>query len=173
MQDVWPISWKFKSKYFKPSEFGFTKLKDKDGVPLVGDAREKAIQARIKEGLNMNKDFMYKLECIRGQTPIPMSINSGWRSVAHNAKVGKAVRSAHTKGRAADISTRGWQPWQRKEFVRVARQYGMQGFGISKTFIHIDDYTTKDGVRRPQVWLYDANNNPIYLTGMDVPESAW
>jgi hypothetical protein len=173
MQDVWPNSRKLRPKWFKPSEFGFTRLEDKDGKPLVGEAREKAKQARIKEGLNMNEQFVWKLECIRSNLPLPFRINSGWRSVAHNAKVGKSPRSAHTKGRAADISTRGWQPWQRKELVRLAREYGIQGFGIAKTFIHLDDYTTKDGVKRPQVWLYDAKNSPLYLTGMDVPESAW
>lgn len=161
MQDVWPKSWKVSPKFFKPSECGFTR----------GN-----IDKRISEGRNMDFQFMMKIDGLRSQFHKPMIIGSGYRTAEHNRKIGGAANSAHVKGRAVDVNTVGWQSWERKELVRIAKLKGIQGVGIADTFIHLDDYTKKDGATRPLTWLYErvgGKLHPKYLTGHDVPESAW
>lgn len=157
MQDVWPSSWKLKSIDFLPSEFGFSKKLDD----------------RITEGLHMSQQFIYKLELLRARIGKPLKINSGWRSPEHNAAAKGATHSPHMLGRACDVCTLGWQPWQRKQFVTEARTLGFMGFGIDAHYIHLDDVTRKDGpYTRPLCWKYGAGNKSIAL-GNVVPEELW
>lgn len=144
-------------KYFKPSEFGFSK----------------DLPTKTRQGRNMVLDFVRKLDLLRIRFGKPMTINSGWRSPAHNKAVKGSPNSPHLLGRAADISTIGWQPWERKEFVRLARELGFKGFGLGKTYIHLDDVTKKDGpYTRPLTWGYGEGNRSIAL-GNVVPEHYW
>lgn len=67
----------------------------------------------------------------------PVTILSGWRSVAHNAAVGGAVESRHLTGEAADIRVDGVSP---AKVAAVARELfeGWGGVGEYATFVHID-----------------------------------
>ena len=47
------------------------------------------------------------LQCIREHFGKPVVITSGYRTAAHNAKVGGAKSSQHLLGRAADIRVQG------------------------------------------------------------------
>ena len=50
------------------------------------------------------------LQVLRNEINQPIHINSGYRSVSHNAKVGGVYNSYHTKGMAADITVKGMKP---------------------------------------------------------------
>ena len=58
----------------------------------------------VPELLHKNVKLLARqLEVIRGSVKRPIFINSGYRTVSHNAKIGGASRSYHLTGRAADI----------------------------------------------------------------------
>ena len=72
-------------KYFNTSEF------DSPDVP--------------GSGKNMQHSTLLMLCEARKIADVPFKINSGYRTEAHNSKVGGVTNSAHLKGYAADIST--------------------------------------------------------------------
>ncbi len=83
------------------------------------------------------------LELIRARTGRPLTIVSGYRSRADNARVGGARNSQHLYGRAADI------PAGRCTYVQ-AKAAGARGIGIKNGWvIHVD---TRIGP--PAVWHY-------------------
>jgi uncharacterized protein YcbK (DUF882 family) len=81
------------------------------------------------------------LQIIRDELNLPMSVGSGYRSKAHNNKVGGAKRSLHLTGMAADIKVKGKSP---AEVVTVILKLiasgkipegGLKGYN---TFTHYD-----------------------------------
>lgn len=113
------------SKHFKPEEFA-----SKDGAespwPEVVDPA------------------LYELlEAIRDEFNAPIVVNSGYRSPAHNKKVGGAPNSYHVKGQAADIRPRRHRDQERfnSELGRlkiIANKKGHGGVGFYPTFVHVD-----------------------------------
>jgi hypothetical protein len=101
-----------------PSE-GWTKLDMNVKVYLI-----RLQQAAQKEGI------------ISG----PIYINSGWRSVQYNDKIGGAKASQHLNGLAVDIVWDGFAARSDKtsKFVALARKQGFRGIGLYNTFIHLD-----------------------------------
>lgn len=57
----------------------------------------------LGSGSKMDIDFLRKLDEARHIAKTPFKINSGYRTQAHNLKVGGRVGSSHLKGLAADI----------------------------------------------------------------------
>ena len=55
-------------------------------------------------GVNMDRDFLAKLEIAREYAGTPFRITSGYRTAERNKQVGGVPDSAHTKGHAADIA---------------------------------------------------------------------
>lgn len=77
------------------------------------------------------------LEAIRNAIGAPIIINSGYRTVAHNRKVGGAGNSMHMYGVAADISCPSKTVTQlRAACEQVLGQTG--GYGKYKTYCHVD-----------------------------------
>lgn len=105
---------------------------------------------------HMNADFIRKLDQIRAQVGFPLVITSGYRTAAHNAKVGGVPGSAHTKGLAADI--RALTDAQKTAIAKAAIALGITRIGWGRTFIHLD----MDG-SKPQrvVWNY-GNSSPTF-----------
>ena len=70
----------------------------------------------------------------------PIYINSGWRSVQYNAKVGGAKSSQHLNGLAVDIVWDGFVAKSDKtnQFVALARKEGFRGIGLYNSFVHLD-----------------------------------
>lgn len=69
---------------------------------------------------------------------------SGYRSPAHNAAVGGAVRSQHMEGRAADIIVAAHDPSLVHEMLYrlyVEKTIKIGGLGIYNTFVHVDTRT--------------------------------
>ena len=98
---------------------------------------------------DMRQDFMDKLDAVREKSGIPLVLNSAYRSVSHEKKMGRAGTSAHTLGCAADIrcNTDG----NRFAIIRSAVELGFTRIGVAKTFIHLDNSAThSQGV----AWMY-------------------
>jgi len=64
-----------------------------------------------------------------------VTISSGFRTEAHNRRVGGATNSQHLRGTAADITVRGVAPLAVAQF---AEHLGMGGIGLYATFTHVD-----------------------------------
>tara|TARA_R110002012_G_C11521624_1_gene599510 strand:+ start:390 stop:749 length:360 start_codon:yes stop_codon:yes gene_type:complete len=103
----------------------------------------------VGSGYRMNKDFIRRLDTARGIAGIPFKINSGYRTAAHNEKVGGRVGSSHKKGLAADIGYYGSR--ERYLILNALMQVGINRIGIAKTFIHCDVDKIKD---EDVIWLY-------------------
>lgn len=86
-------------------------------------------------GVNMNADFIDKLQKIRAQIDFPLIVTSGLRCKSHNQNVGGSPRSKHMLGIAADFHLT--DATHRYELVSLAIDYGLS-VGVGKTFIHLD-----------------------------------
>lgn len=80
------------------------------------------------------------LQRIRDYFGAPVHINSGYRCHQHNAAVGGAAGSFHTKGMAADIRVEGVAPLT---VAQYAEGIGILGVGLYEDFVHIDTRTAK------------------------------
>lgn len=75
------------------------------------------------------------LQKIREHFGKPLYITSGYRCKTHNAAVGGAANSRHTKGQAADFYIPGVEP---EEIAKYAESIGILGIGLYDNFVHID-----------------------------------
>ena len=78
-----------------------------------------------------------KLQQIRSHFGVPVTVNSGYRTAAHNAKVGGAVNSQHIYGKAADFVAAGKDPL---DVAKYAESIGCGGIGYypADRFVHVD-----------------------------------
>ena len=85
----------------------------------------------------VDDDLVFLLEQIREAAGGAVTINSGYRSPAHNAAVGGVSSSQHLYGRAADIVVSGASPL----LVGQIAEYYLDrrgGIGVYQTFTHVD-----------------------------------
>ena len=94
------------------------------------------------------REFMERLQNARTVAHTPFVITSGYRCFEHNAAVGGAVDSAHTKGLAADIRARSSA--ERFKVVGALLEAGFTRIGIGKDFVHVD---TDDSKPQRIMWL--------------------
>lgn len=87
-------------------------------------------------GQMMSKKLLSKLDMIREELGKPIHINSGYRTEAHNKKVGGTSKSSHLKGLAVDISCKN--SLDRFKLVDLFMKYEITRIGVADTFIHID-----------------------------------
>ena len=99
--------------------------------------------------VHMDADFLQMLDRARGLAGVPFKINSGYRTAAHNKKVGGVRASAHTLGLAADIHCTDTR--NRCHIVSALMEAGFNRIGISATFIHVDNDPSKP---EDVIWLY-------------------
>ena len=80
---------------------------------------------------------------------IGFKITSGYRSPAHNEKVGGVPSSSHTVGRAVDI----YAPTSTQKYLIINSllQAGFNRIGVAKNFIHVDDDPSKS---EDVIWTY-------------------
>ena len=116
-------------KYFKLSEF--------DSPDILGS------------GKNMNEEFLHMLDAARKIYSKPMHVNSGYRSEAHNKKVGGVSSSSHLKGLAADISCKNSN--ERFYMLQAFIKAGFKRIGVADSFIHIDNDKDKS---QNVIWTY-------------------
>ena len=105
------------SKYFKPEEF----------MCHCG-CGEKDVNPKLVE----------LLDRIRVSFGKPITIMSGKRCEAHNAKVGGAKRSQHVLGNAADIKVKDVSPKEVQEHLKKHFDNDCRGLGRYNSFTHID-----------------------------------
>ena len=77
------------------------------------------------------------LQKIRDRFGKAVTVNSGYRTEAHNKKVGGAAYSQHKYGIAADISVPGVTPAQVAAYAETLLP-GKGGIGIYNSFTHVD-----------------------------------
>ena len=100
-------------------------------------------------GQMMSKELLSKLDMIREEFGKPIHINSGYRTEAHNDKVGGKPASSHLKGLAVDIACSASR--DRFNLIKLFIKHDITRIGIAKNFIHIDIDNNKD----PDViWTY-------------------
>ena len=99
--------------------------------------------------MNMDVSFLNKLSKARELAAIGFKITSGYRSPAHNAKVGGVPSSSHTVGRAVDI----YAPTSTQKYIIINSllQVGFNRIGVAKNFIHVDDDPSK---AEDVIWTY-------------------
>ena len=75
------------------------------------------------------------LEALRERIGRPLHVNSWFRTVEHNARIGGARDSQHVRGLAADVTARGVLPG---DVATLAEELGFGGVGIYASFVHVD-----------------------------------
>lgn len=104
------------SKYhpiFQPDEF-----RCKCGCGMVGMRSD-------------HMDMLYKARVIAG---FPFVVNSGFRCIAHNRRVGGSYNSDHLGGYGTDIRCNdGGTRWA---MVEALKEAGFRRIGIARTFVH-------------------------------------
>lgn len=87
-------------------------------------------------------DLVAILQAIRDALGGPVTITSGYRTVTHNANVGGASNSFHTKGMAADIVVSGKTTAQVAACAETVGALGILRY-ITDGFVHVDTRTEK------------------------------
>lgn len=54
-------------------------------------------------------ELLYRINLLRQELGIPFTVNSGYRSPAHNVKIGGSPNSSHCQAAAIDLSDRSGQ----------------------------------------------------------------
>lgn len=76
------------------------------------------------------------LDAMRHRAGVPIILNSGYRCVGYNKKVGGSETSSHIKGLAFDIACS--DPEHRLLYLRAALAVGFTRIGIGHNFLHLD-----------------------------------
>ena len=106
-------------------------------------------------GTNMDSTFLDMLDKAREYAGIPFKITSGYRTEAHNSRVGGVPRdhdskgSSHMYGLAVDIACNNSQ--DRYKIVTALLDAGFNRIGIASSFIHVDNDTDKVS---DVIWTY-------------------
>tara|TARA_R110002072_G_scaffold292174_1_gene460650 strand:+ start:265 stop:624 length:360 start_codon:yes stop_codon:yes gene_type:complete len=87
-------------------------------------------------GQLMDEKLLSMLDEAREIYGKPISINSGYRTIRHNAEVGGKADSSHLKGLAVDIACSTSR--DRYNLLEALKQVGFNRIGIAKSFIHAD-----------------------------------
>ena len=109
----------------------------------------KVKEFRCKDGSDkilIDDDLVELLQQIRDAFGKPVTINSAYRSPAHNKKVGGASNSQHVKGTAADIRVENVPPfvvaaWM-EQHIKAVGKHACGYYPIS-LFCHVDVRPTK------------------------------
>ena len=109
--------------------FSLEEFKSKDGS---------AFPAEVVQNLGVLAE---QLQALRDEIKKPITVLSGYRSPAHNLKVGGAKESFHVKGMAGDLQVAGIKPSELAEVIdKLIKEGKMKqgGMGIYPSFVHYD-----------------------------------
>ena len=114
--------------------------------------RESEFVCRHCGQVEMDPDFMHRLQGLRNRFNKPMTITSGYRCPEHPIEAAKASPGAHTTGKAADVAVQGAEAHR---LLAISLELNFTGIGVQqkgeKRFLHLD--TLNEGAR-PTVWSY-------------------
>lgn len=96
----------------------------------------KEIACKGNGSIMLDFDAMDALQKFRDIVGVPVVINSAYRSISYNKRVGGAPKSQHPKGRAFDIQIT--DKLSREAIHEAAAKAGFTGTGDYNTFVHID-----------------------------------
>ena len=88
----------------------------------------------------VSDELLAKLEELRAYGGFVITVNSGYRSAAHNKKVGGASNSSHTRGLAADIKVKKDGSYVSAELICcLCQTLGFDGVAyINANSVHLD-----------------------------------
>jgi len=112
------------TKNFNLSEFDC-----KDGTEMPSELLTNVLE--LAENLQVLRDFV----------GVPIKINSSYRSLRHNAKIGGSKSSQHLFAKAADIVIESKSPEQVANIIKALILEGKMkqgGIGVYNTFTHYD-----------------------------------
>lgn len=121
----------------RPASVVHTYSRSRDGEKQLSE-HFKVKEFACKDGTDavlIDQQLVYYCEMIRGHFGKPITVNSGYRTPAYNAKVGGASGSYHMRGMAADIVVSGVSP---QRVAQYAEEIGVQALHAYNTFTHID-----------------------------------
>lgn len=98
---------------------------------------------------DMDNDFLLLLDELREKCGFPLVISCAYRSREWDLKKGRSGNSAHTKGKAVDITCNSSSTAY--AIVKNAMELGIKRIGIGKNFIHIDN---DDSLPQNVLWTY-------------------
>lgn len=112
------------------------RLYRKSGERLSPNFRVEEFACKDGEKVVMiDTELVERLQTLRDMLGKPININSAYRTLAHNKKVGGQELSPHLAGQAADIVCPGYSP---SEIAKAAETVGFRGIGLYDTFVHVD-----------------------------------
>ena len=134
---------------YKDPNYSGTALFDKEGVESASlSANFKVREFTSKDGARYFRLSPCLVEClqrVRSRSGRPVIINSGYRTVSHNAASGGGTTSRHLSGTAADIRFSSNHDsftlagYIIDECVAFFRNQGQDiGIGLANSYIHID-----------------------------------
>lgn len=94
----------------------------------------------VKYQSNVRK-LAENLQVLRDEVGVSIRINSGYRTVSYNKKIGGAGKSQHLYAKAADITVSKMTPTDvRKKILELIKNKKMKqgGIGLYPTFVHYD-----------------------------------
>lgn len=111
-------------------------------------------------------DRLRKLSKLQGEK---LRINSGYRSPAHNRKVGGVSNSSHLHHLAVDIHAP-----DPVALAVLAYKVGFRRIGIGRTFIHVDtaDHATSQHKKNPAFWVYPTSLITKAWASANIPRKA-
>ncbi|KQX46289.1 MULTISPECIES: D-Ala-D-Ala carboxypeptidase family metallohydrolase [unclassified Streptomyces] len=113
------------------AHFDFAEFASKDGSGFSGG---KVDATTVKENVRRN---MYKLEALRKKCgDLAVTVNSGFRSISHNASVGGASNSMHLYGIASDVAISGLSTKNIYQKAETCGYSGLETYTVS--WQHVD-----------------------------------
>lgn len=103
---------------------------------------------------NLHPDLMSVLKKIEDMMDIELTVNSGYRTPAHNVTVGGVEHSEHTYNPAEGADILCVRSVTRWNIVKAAIIIGVRRVGIGETFVHIG---IADDKPQDVLWLYDRD----------------
>ena len=98
---------------------------------------------------DMKQSTMDMLDAAREKAGIPFVLNSAYRSVEHEKKMGRNGLSAHTLGCAVDVRCNS--DYNRFVIIEALLAVGFKRIGVAKTFIHADNSASHS---QRVAWMY-------------------
>jgi len=93
-------------------------------------------QSNDTKEVKLDPELIEKLEKLSERIGQPLIVNSGYRTIEYNEKVGGSPKSQHIEGKAADI--RKVDELTIDGMANLAKKVGFDGIGKYNTFIHVD-----------------------------------
>ena len=124
---------------------------------LYPNFKEEEFRCKHTGRVEMDPDFLDRLQGLRTEYGRPMIILSGYRHVSHPVEMRKPRPGTHTFGRAADILV---SHSDAVTLFVLAHRHGFTGFGVQQKgggarFLHLDDMEPSATRPRPTLWSYD------------------